>query len=71
MDIDALAEKHDWQGFEMYFYLFGALGTFSHLGFEKRSLAFRYWVRLPFLLNALRTVQQAERRWWIDRSVLR
>jgi hypothetical protein len=29
MDIDALAEKYDWQGFETYFYLFGALGTFS------------------------------------------
>jgi RHS repeat-associated protein len=30
MDIDALAEKYDWQGFETYLYIFGALGTFSH-----------------------------------------
>jgi hypothetical protein len=29
MDIDALAEKYDWQGFETYLYIFGALGTFS------------------------------------------
>jgi hypothetical protein len=32
MNIDALAEKYDWQGFETYLYIFGALGTFSRLG---------------------------------------
>jgi hypothetical protein len=38
MDIDILAEKYDWQGFETYFYLFGALGTFSHIAASiKRS----------------------------------
>jgi hypothetical protein len=35
MDIDALAEKYDWQGFETYLYIFGALGTFSLVAGEQ------------------------------------